>query len=259
MRRSLSRLTRRCWGARLAVTAAVLTPSLAQAGPPFRTDDPVPVETGHWEIYDFSAATHVTGDTAGALNGIDANYGAAENLQLHAALPMNLDKPDGGGVRAGIGDTELGFKYRFLTEDEAGWRPQAAIYPAIDFPTGNAARGLGTGRTHLFLPLWLQKTFGDWSSFAGLAYDINPGPGNRDYGFAGWVVQRQITEDLSLGAELFHQTANAVGGKGQTGFNLGLTYDLSAHYHLLFSAGEGLQNRVTTNAFSYYAALQFTF
>jgi hypothetical protein len=64
---------------------------------------------------------------------------------------------------------------------------------------------------------------------------------------------------LSVGAELFHQTANTVGSKDQTGFNLGLTYDLSEHYHLLISAGSGLQSRATTNALSYYTALQLTF
>jgi hypothetical protein len=112
----------------------------ATAGPPFRTDDPEPVEVGHWEIYEFSAATHVTGDTAGILSGIDANYGAAPELQLHAAFPIAFDKPGGNGmVLRGYGDTEFGFKYRFLTEDEHSWWPQAAIYPAVDFPTGNAA------------------------------------------------------------------------------------------------------------------------
>jgi hypothetical protein len=231
----------------------------AVAGPPFRTDDPVPVELGHWEIYEFSTATHVVGDTAGILSGIDANYGAAPDLQLHAALPIAFDKPSGNGLAAGYGDTEFGIKYRFLTEDEDGWRPQAAIYPAIDFPTGSARRGLGTGHTHVFLPTWLQKTFGDWTTFAGVGYWINPGLGNRDYWYFGWAVQRQIADNLALGGEVFHQTSNTVDGKDQTGFDLGITYDLNDHYHLLFSAGQGMQNRATTNAFTYYAALQCTF
>lgn len=237
----------------------VLSCSSAMAGPPFRTDDPEPVETGHWEIFDFSTATHVRGDTAGTLSGIDANYGAAPELQLHAAFPSAFDKPDREGLVAGYGDTEFGFKYRFLTEDENGWRPQAAIYPAVDFPTGNVARNLGTGRTHMFLPVWLQKSFGDWTSFAGAGYWINPGPGNRGYWYFGWVVERPIAKDLSVGAELFHQTAATVAMKDQTGFNLGLVYDISEHYHLMFSAGQGTQNRNTTNAFSYYASIQFTF
>jgi hypothetical protein len=44
-----------------------------------------------------------------------------------------------------------------------------------------------------------------------------------------------------------------------TGFDVGATYDLSEHWHLLASAGSGLQNRHATNQFSYYLGLQWTF
>lgn len=231
----------------------------ASAGPPFRTDDPEPVPEGHWEIFQFSTATHASGDTAGTLAGIDANYGAAPDLQLHATFPLAFDKADGRELVAGYGDTEFGVKYRFLAEDESGWRPQAAIYPLVDVPMGDAARSLGTGRTHAFLPLWVQKSVGDWTTFAGAGYWINPGPGNRNFWYFGWVVQRPITQNLSLGGELFHQTATTAGSKDQTGFDLGLTYDLSEHYHLLVSLGPGIQNAHTTDVFTYYAALRCTF
>lgn len=244
---------------RLVLFLALLAPAVATAGPPFRTDDPEPVEQGHWEVYEFSTATRARGDTAGTLSGIDANYGAAPELQLHAGLPATFDDPSSGATAIGYGDTELGAKYRFLTEDESGWRPQAAIYPAIDFPTGNAARNLGTGRTHAGLPVWVQKGFGKWTTFAGIEYWINPGAGNRDYWYFGWSVQRQVTGNLAVGAEIFNQTSSATGVKDQTGFDLGIIYDLSEHYHLLVSAGQGVQNRSSTNQFSYYAALQFTF
>jgi len=242
-----------------ALGALLLCPDRARAGPPFRTDDPVPVELGHWEIFAFSTATRAAGDVAGVLSGVDANYGAAPDLQLHAAFPAAFDKPDGGGMAIGYGDTEFGFKYRFVEEDHGGWRPQAAIYPAIDLPTGNASRNFGTGHTHVFLPVWMQKSIGDWTTFGGVGYWINPGPGNRNYWYFGWAAQRPITDNLSLGGELFHQTATTVTGKDQTGFNLGLAYDLTAHYHLLVSVGTGLQNRSISNALSYYAALQCTF
>lgn len=238
---------------------AFLAAHPAAAGPPYRTDDPEPVEPHHWEIYDFSTATHLKGDTAGVLSGIDANYGAASGLQLHAAFPIAFDNPSGGGMKLGAGDTEFGFKYRLVKSDAGGWLPEFAIYPVVDFPTGNAARSLGTGHTHAFLPTWLQKSFGDWTTFAGAGYWINPGAGNRNYWYFGWAVQRQVSDNVAIGGEIFHQTANTVGGNDQTGFDLGVTYDLNEHYHLLFSAGQGSQNRTTTNEFTYYAALQFTF
>jgi threonyl-tRNA synthetase len=70
---------------------------------------------------------------------------------------------------------------------------------------------------------------------------------------------RQVTEQLTLGGEIFHQTADTVGGRDSTGFNLGGIYDFTEHHHLLFSAGRGVQNASDTNSFSYYIAYQLTF
>lgn len=235
-------------------SVALLASGSAFAGPPFRTDDPVPVDQGHWEIYLFSMATKTRGDMSGTLAGIDANYGAAPDLQLHTTIPLNFD----ASSELGSGDGEIGAKYRFLTEDENGWRPQAAIYPAIDFPTGDASRNLGTGRTHVFLPLWVQKTFDPWVTFAGAEYGLNPGPGNRNFWYFGWAVQRQITANFSLGAELFHQTPDTTATADQTGFNVGAVYDLNEHYHLLVSVGKGIEGQ-RSNEFAYYLAVQWTF
>jgi predicted CXXCH cytochrome family protein len=55
------------------------------------------------------------------------------------------------------------------------------------------------------------KDFGKWTTYGGGGYGFNPGPGNRDYWLVGWQLQRQITNKLTLGAELFHQTAFTTG------------------------------------------------
>jgi hypothetical protein len=234
---------------------------LASAGPPFRTDDPEPVDYQHWEIYGFSQGTQKQGDTSGILPGVEVNYGAVPNLQLHVIAPFgSFDKPSGSpGTKFGYGDTELGVKYRFIEENDDSWWPQVGVFPLLEAPTGNLQRGLGTGRAHEFLPVWLQKDFDPWVTYGGGGYWINPGPGNQNYWFAGWVLQRQVTKQLALGGEVFHQTADKIGGKDSTGFNLGGIYDFTDNYHLLFSAGRGLQNVTATNQFSYYVALQLTF
>jgi hypothetical protein len=162
-------------------------------------------------------------------------------------------------MRSGDGDTEFGTKYRFIPEDENGWRPQVGVFPLIEAPTGDAHRGLGTGHTHAYLPLWIQKSFGDWTTYGGGGYWINPGGGNKNYWFAGWLLQRQVTEQLAVGGELFHQTANTIGGRDSTGFNLGGIYDITKNHHILFSAGRGVQNASSTNQFSYYLGYQLTF
>ena len=246
----------------LAVAAMALfflAPPRVFAGPPFRTDDPEPVELGHWEVYGFSAGTHVQGDTSGVLPGIEVNYGAAPNLQLHLVAPLAYEHAEGSNTKFGYGDTELGAKYRFIQEDEDGWRPQIGVFPLIETPTGDAERGLGTGHVREFFPLWLQKSFGKWLTCGGGGYWNNPGAGNKNYWFFGWLLQRQVTDQLALGGEIFNQTAATVGGHDSTGFNFGGVYDFTENYHLLFSAGRGITHAATSNEFSYYIAFQWTF
>jgi hypothetical protein len=247
------------WTLAIAAGLSMGLAGAAHAGPPFVTDDPEPVDLGHWEVYGFSAGTHVQGDSSGVLAGAEVNYGAAPNLQLHIIVPLAYDAPKGGGTQVGLGDVELGVKYRFITPGEKDWFPQVGIFPLVELATGNADRGLGDGKTRVFLPVWLQKDFGDWTTYGGGGYWINPGPGKKDYWFAGWLLQKQVTKQLALGAELFHQTAMDQGGHDSAGFNVGGVYDFTEHYHLLFSAGRGLQDVRDSNEFSYYLALQKTF
>jgi hypothetical protein len=243
----------------LCLGAALLSTRPAWAGPPFRTDDPEPVEYQHYEINVFSQGTKASGGWGGILPAIEINYGATENLQLHAIVQQGFTSPQGGRTGFGMGDTEIGAKYRILAPEEGDWFPQVAIFPLVEIPTGNQNLGLSTGHAQVFLPIWLQKEFGDWTVYGGGGYWFNPGVGNKDFQFYGVAVWRKITEAFHLGMEVFHQTANVAGSKAATGFNVGATYDLSENWHLLASVGSGLQNRRTTNEFSYFAGAQLTF
>ena len=227
--------------------------SPAAAGPPFFTDDPEPVERGHWEFYLASQRLETGDGASGTAPHIEVNYGAAKNLQLHLVAPAAFSRPEGGALNYGYGDTELGAKYRFLRETPG--RPQAGIFPLVELPTGDAARGLGGGKAQVFLPLWLQKSWGPWTSYAGAGYWINPGRGRKNWTYAGWLLQRDLSERLTLGGELFHRTPDAADGRRATGFTAGGQVNFTAERHLLFSAGRDLSgpNRLTA-----YLAFQLT-
>jgi hypothetical protein len=51
------------------------------------------------------------------------------------------------------------------------------------------------------------------------------------------VLERKITDKLTLGVELFHQTPDKSGGMQSTGFNVGGIYEFTDHYHFLLSLG----------------------
>jgi len=255
---------RRLWAWAIGAIA-MLGASAAMAGPPYITDDPEPVELHHWEIYAFSAGAFDGRGATGQGPALEVNYGAAPNLQLHLIAPLAYDAPPGSPMTMGIGDTELGFKYRFVTPGKDDWFPQVGIFPLLEVPTGDARRGLGAGYVQGFIPVWIQKDLGKWTTYGGGGYWINPGPDNRNFWFAGWLLQRQVTDKLALGAEVFHTTSNQVGRPETTGFNLGGQYDFTDHYHLLFSAGQGGQlyavdaAAVSPRAETYYVAFQWTF
>jgi hypothetical protein len=131
--------------------AVALLPTYAIAGPPFRTDDPEPVDYTHWEFYTFTSGTHISGDTSGVGPAFEFNYGLIPNGQLHIVAPTAFDSPAGGPTLFGYGDTEIGFKYRFIEEEKDGSRPQVGMFPLIELPTGNENRGLGAGHVRVFM------------------------------------------------------------------------------------------------------------
>jgi hypothetical protein len=234
---------------------ALTVPMAARAGPPFTTDDPEPADYHHWEINYALMGSAVQGGGMGTLPNIDANYGALPDLQLHLQ-PQFAYVRTPAGSHIGIGDTEIGAKYRFIEEDDEGWRPMVSVYPLFEIPTGDRKHGLGDGVGRTFLPIWAQKTVGEWTVYGGAGYDINPGTDGKNAWFAGAVALYQVTKSFQFGGETFLQTAEAAGEKDAPGFNIGGTYDLTEDYHLLFSAGRGLANAETTNRFSAYLALQ---
>ena len=230
---------------------ALATPALA--GPPYVTDDPEPTETGHIEHYAYVSGTNAPGETAGEA-GLDLNYGGAKDLQLTAVIPLEYDTAS--GARAEPGDLQLAVKYRFLHQSQGSWTPDAAIFPAVGLPTGG--RAFSSGRATLFLPLWVQKDFGKWSSFAGGGYDINPGPGRRNFTLLGWAVTRTVGERLNLGVEVYHQTPSVIGGRPGTNLSLGAIYQLTKHIAFLASGGPALEHSRENGSSAFYVSLLLT-
>ena len=223
------------------------------------TDDPEPIAPGQWEVFFASQLSHeARGGWSGSAPFIDANYGAVENLQLHLILPMAFDSPEHAPTHYGLGDVEIGAKYRFVQETRC--RPQVGVYPLLVVPTGAEARGLGGGRYQAFLPVWVQKSWGDdgreWTAYGGGGYWFNPGSHNRNWAHAGALLQKRVIDDLTLGAELFHKTPQQIGGGSATWINAGAIYDLSETYHLLFSAGHDVTG---DSGFQTFVGVRFNF
>jgi hypothetical protein len=236
----------------IALLSIIGTP--ARAGPPFRTDDPEPVEYRHSEIYLAWTAGHVARATdTGSLPQLEVNYGILPDVQLHVVAPFAYLSTPGGGTRRGYGDTEVGVKYRFVHEAKS--LPQVGIFPLIELPTGDAARGLGSGHTQVFLPVWAQKSWGEWTSYGGVGRWYNPGAGARSSTYLGVLVQRKIATRLTVGSELFHTSATEIGARATGGYNVGAIFDATEAHHVLLSAGRNISGTRETH---FYVAYQVT-
>jgi hypothetical protein len=237
----------------MALALVVVWCGRALAGPPYTTDDPEPVAYRHWELYLASQTQHDRDGWTGTAPHVEINYGAIHDVQIHLIAPLAYSRPDEGTPTWGIGDTELGVKIRFVEEQE--WVPQIGTFPLLEVPTGSRGRGLGNGTAQLFLPLWIQKSFGAWTTYGGAGFFIDAGQADRHSFHVGWQVQRTLFEGFTVGAEIFHQTPSDPGTERDTRFNVGAVVDLGDVHHLLFSAGRGFAG---PNLFQGYVAYQAT-
>ncbi|HEV2618113.1 MAG TPA: hypothetical protein VGU63_16060 [Candidatus Acidoferrales bacterium] len=196
--------------AMVVITLFFIAVTAVKAGPPFQTDDPEPVDFRHYEFYTFGAmdGTGVEIDTTGP--ALEFNWGILPNTQFHivfpaaAIFPANNPRYSGAGVGSrawGVGDTEIGVKLRYVKETK--YRPMIGTFTMIEVPTGDSANGLGVGKVWWKLPVWVQKSWGPWTTYGGVGETVIPQTGFNNFTFGGWLLQRDIGKKLTLGTEVF--------------------------------------------------------
>jgi hypothetical protein len=174
------------------------------------------------------------------------------DMQLHIVAPLGYVRTT-EGTHYGYSDTEIGVKYRFIEETEM--LPQVGFFPLVEIPTGNANKQLGNGKFQAYVPFWIQKSWGRLTTYGGGGVWYNPGPDRKNWGFAGWEIQYDFSELLTLGEEINYQSAETQDSKSSTGFNLGGFINLTEHHHILFSLGHNLSGDA---AFTGYFGYQLT-
>lgn len=232
----------------------------AQAGPPFQTDDPTPVDYGHYEAYIFGTLDGTPAELDPVGPAFEFNWGAVPNIQLHAILPFGAVMPSnnpvyvpgGQGASAyGLTDMELGIKYGFIHQTKH--RPQIGSFTMFEIPTGSYSRGLGVGRAWYKLPLWMAKDIGSWSLDGGAGYTVVPQTGYRNFPYGGFLVKKVVNERLELSAEIF---AHAREGFAAAQTQASTMIDAGGYYHfkspglqLLFAYGHSIAGQTENYAY----------
>jgi hypothetical protein len=231
-----------------------------QAGPPFQTDDPTPVDLGHYEAYVFGTADGTPAEMDEVGPAFEFNWGAIPNVQLHAIVPLGgvwpsnkaVYFPGGTGPSAfGLTDTELGVKWGFLKQTKH--RPQIGSFTMFEMPTGSYAKGLGVGKVWYKLPLWAEKEFGPWSLCGGMGYVVAPQVGYRNYLYGGVLLKREVSERLELSVEMF---SHAREGFAAAQTEASAMVDAGGYYHfktpglqLLFAYGHSVAGQTENYAY----------
>lgn len=220
--------------------------SILYAGAPFITNDPVPATFRGTDIYLFSNLNKtniVIEEPYLNLAAVEADWGFLPDFQVSIVIPYAWANTS---IHAshGWGDIQLGITYRFV--EETPQLPHIALAPQMTLPTGDVDDNLGNGQISFQLPIWFQKSWGPWTSYGGGGWAFNAAPGQRNYPFAGWLLQKDLSKALTFGLEIFSEGAVSDTGRASTAINAGGNYNVTEQFSLLFSAGHSIigQQRV---------------
>ena len=229
-----------------AASAVALPATRAGAGPPFLTDDPWFVDKG-WEIKSRSQyERHAEAPDVLIGPTFDLNYTIVPGFKLNLTIAEEtLLGKNGEPNQFGLIDTDLKFKWRFVEEEQDGWRPAISMAPTITFPTGDTGRGLSDGSYKFKVPFQFGKTFGEdhnWVAYSeiGFAKKLDGSGGSGETLIFGATLARNVTKELQVGVELYHEFA--LDGKGQHTqiLNLGATYTFNDSWSVQFGVGKSI-------------------
>jgi len=148
-------------GAILAVYFACFASGThAQGGPPFYTNDPGTPGNKQWEInlgympflFNANSITHTP--------DVDINFGLGDRIQLtfeNAYLRVN---DAAGGTRFGLGQDQLGLKWRFYDNEKSGFAISVFPQVSLNNPNSSVDRGITPRGASLILPMEFSKKLG---------------------------------------------------------------------------------------------------
>lgn len=239
----------------------LLAASAWAQGPPYQTDDPVPVDLHHYEFYIFGSAdgTPVEVDSQGP--AFEFNWGAIPRVQLHAILPWGVAAPlnhpvyapaGQGPTEFGLTDSELGAKLAWIKESK--FVPQIGTFTMFEMPTGSYSNGLGIGKVWYRLPVWLQKNIGHWLVDGGAGETVVPQTGYRDFPYGGFLVKYTFGETMEFGGEVVAHGREGLAApqtQASTLIDLGGSYHFkhSEHQQLLFAYGHSVAGQTENYAY----------
>jgi hypothetical protein len=212
--------------------------SCAQS-PPLITDDPGTPGDGRWEINIVSSMEKTRVNRSFEAPLLDINYGVGRNLQLKFEVPWLVLHSSEDEPKGGLGNMNVGVKWRFMDEDEDGI--DLSVYPQMEFKssTESVEGGLSEPAPQFLIPVQALHTFGPVELVGEVGYNIvKHGPNETFYGVAaGGNVSRRV----ELLGELFGSSENHF-HENELVFNIGSIVEINRKVNLVFAVGRTIIN-----------------
>jgi hypothetical protein len=186
-------------------------------------------------------------------------YRVSKTLEIDVSVPFQTDTQPSTGTHYALGSSSIEVCYRFFKPEDKSWLPSFGTCPQVYIPSAAPQYGIGTGYVHGYLPLIIEKDIGKWSLVGNVAVGINPGDGNRDYLFIGQSVTRELTEDWSIGGDIYFESSKSEGRKDTAAMELGAKYSIDKKQNIYLSVGRAFLNPENTDEFHSYFVYQITF
>ena len=262
---TLSQREREIGALQILAFFAFLFPLSIQAQQPFATDDADVTEykkfqlqiSHEFDVLPRSAHPGLRQNTTVFV----VNYGLLKDVEIGVDYPLIVISNAAGTTPQtikGFGDLNFHVKYNFLKEREGKRRPALTVSFAVEVPTGDTAKGLGSGLLDYSLNGVLQKSLTKKTTLrlnSGIIFAGNTSTGlsgirTRGRLFtAGGSLVRQFTPKLNLGIELIGAaTGNLNLGGGQLQTQFGGNYQLTEKMSLDFGVLAGKFNNPRAGA-----------
>ncbi|MBY0271811.1 MAG: hypothetical protein K2X02_00125 [Alphaproteobacteria bacterium] len=213
----------------------------------FFTDTPVPAAYEEVYLNLHAQTSHTKNGTTSRLPAVEALVGVYPDVQLTTRTPVILAEPKNKPSLYYYGDVGVGVKYRFIHETKT--LPQVAFYPKFTFPSGDVDAITGNRTITATVPFWLQKNWGPWKLSGGGGYLFNPAKNKFNFPFGGILLQKEISEYLTLGNELYAEGAKDRNFGARLLYNAGGTYYFTDSTYTLFSIGHSIAGEKSFVAF----------
>lgn len=224
----------------------------AQAGPPFRTDDPETPGNRQSEINLGLIGDRNRTQGSYATPNFDINYGLGDRIQLKYELPFNLQQTrgDSGHVLGGLGNSLLGLKWRFYEHLEAASQGDKSnfglsIYPqlTVNNPTNSVRRGIVDHGPKLLLPMEANARLGPVRIVVEGGYSF-AAKSTPDSWIAGFMAGHEFGA-TELYAE-FHDQGDIHGPSRETTLGIGGRHPIDRQKRLLFMGMVGRSLRTAS-------------